>query len=228
MLDANQNAQRSTSSKEGLQWGLVITIVIVCLIVGYGIGMYRYGTDGRTEKTDIATDTAVLAQVALRPERTHDADGESLAQVETTSLAPARTETSYVGETEDPGLIVPSTPDYPTIVVPDEPPASIQVRPADPQLIEWLYGQQLLVNRSLFGDRIWTIEPGEITEFAVIGDWEDPAQVSWGVRVQFVAQAKGAGIRASGLLRYYGDGTEGNGYMMRDFLPDQVERVGRW
>lgn len=99
-------------------------------------------------------------------------------------------------------------------------------RPSDPSLIEWLNGQRFRVARRLLDEIWWTIEPGEITEFGVLEDWRDPAGVSWGVRIQFIARAAdGEAVRVQGLLRYYGDGSEGNGHMFRDFIPEHVERL---
>jgi hypothetical protein len=98
-------------------------------------------------------------------------------------------------------------------------------RPSDQWLIESLYGQKVRVARRLLDEVWWTIETGEITFFTVIEDWQDPAGVSRGARVVFTAQADGEGINVQGLLRYYGDGHEGNPHMFRDFIAEGVERL---
>lgn len=98
-------------------------------------------------------------------------------------------------------------------------------RPSDQWLIESLYGQKVRVARRLLDEVWWTIETGEITFFTVTEDWQDPAGVSRGARVVFTAQADGEGITVRGLLRYYGDGREGNPHMFRDFIAEGVERL---
>jgi hypothetical protein len=202
---------------------MVIMVVAVGLIAGYGLGTRR---DGKPFVKEPVATKADSADVALNLQPSRPSEEEARAETDTVRQTAAhhRVDTVYVAQAEDEEQMAPAGPGYQTII----PPETFIPRPSDPQLIEMLYGNRLFLHHTLMGDRTWIIEPGEITEFNVIGDWMDPAGESWGVRVQFVAQAGDKGIRAFGLLRYYGDGTEGNGYAARDFLVEQVERVGRW
>jgi hypothetical protein len=120
---------------------------------------------------------------------------------------------------------------YQTLTPPEEPPLAIAPPPAEvpstEMLSELLYGQEL-VAKNFWGNFGWLIEPGEIMELRVDAAWDDPENLSNGVYINFVVMAEGKGMRASGLLRYYGDGTEGSGYAVRDFTSTKVERVGSW
>jgi hypothetical protein len=120
---------------------------------------------------------------------------------------------------------------YQTLTPPDEPPPVIAPPPAEipstEMLSELLYGQEL-VAKNFWGNFGWLIEPGEIIELTVDAGWDDPENLSNGVYLTFLVMADGKGMRASGLLRYYGDGTEGSGYTVRDFTSTKVERVGSW
>ena len=225
-----RQSSKPTPSMDRSGWSIALAVIALSLVAGYGIGAYKHGVWSNAASASVAPDTG--SKAALRADSTQgNLEVTTSATVDTATVVttpPVRVDTVYLGETENPDLIAPQGPGYQTVVPPEEPFVPIQPRPSDPQLIEMLNGQKLLLSHTLLGDRIWTIEPGEITEFAVIASWEDPAQVSWGVRVKFAARDDGKGIRVSGLLRFYGDGGEGNGFMFRDFLPDGIERFGRW
>jgi hypothetical protein len=120
---------------------------------------------------------------------------------------------------------------YQTLTPPEDPPLEITPPPAEipstEVLSELLYGQELIA-KNFWGNYGWLVEAGEIMELRVDAAWDDPENRSNGVYITFVVMADGKGMRASGLLRFYGDGTEGSGYAVRDFTPQKVERVGSW
>jgi hypothetical protein len=213
-------------------WSIALAVLALSLVGGYGMGTFKRGgredppramadTTSRTRSSFTSDSAPLISESPAAPN-----DSQTVVAVMPPRVDTVYVDTGYYGETEDPDLIAGSPPGTQMLIPPDEPPSHFH--PSDAHLIEWLHGQKLLVSRQLLRTLTWTIEPGEITEFQVISDWIDPEQVSRGVRVSFVAQANGAGIRASGLLRYYGSGSEGDGYMFRDFLVEDIERFGRW
>jgi hypothetical protein len=232
---SDQSSVTSRVRSKRPMWSIAVAVFALSLLGGYGMGTYRQGGRiGRPNLPRAAADTVSKAGFAPNGDSASPIAEQASAPSDTqtaVAVVPPRVDTVYVdtgyyGETEDPDLIAGSPAGIQMLIPPQEPPS--QLRPSDAHLIEWLHGQKLLVSRQLLRTLTWTIEPGEITEFQVVSDWIDPEQVSWGVRVNFIAQANGAGIRASGLLRYYGDGTEGSGYGFRDFLVEDIQRFGRW
>lgn len=225
------DGERNEPMNRHLRTTLVMVAVFGCALVGSLLYFDQYAQRSSVQRVHPAADSAVAA--ASNAQRADPPAAPAPA-----ANAPAEPSVSgaflpgaeYVPQ-PDPYYPVPTT-DSVTTTTTTEMDGQLtgahtvpSRRPSDQWLIESLYGQRVRVARRLLDELWWTIEAGEITFFTVTEDWEDPAGVSWGARVVFTAQADGEGITVRGLLRYYGDGGEGNRHMFRDFITEDVERL---
>jgi hypothetical protein len=213
-----------------LRWLVVATLVVICsAYAGYGwrrgwgtaLVHYPWTVQPVTQSPDTVS-------TAKSPAPT-SAAGESALSAEPLYEQQQSPQTHKSVASPESGLDL--QVGYQTLTPPDEPPPVIAPPPPEipstEMLSELLYGQEL-VAKNFWGNFGWLIEPGEILELTVDAGWDDPENLSNGVYITFVVMADGKGMRASGLLRYYGDGTEGSGYAVRDFTSTKVERVGSW
>lgn len=209
---------------------LGLVFVLAAAGVGYGLGRWRMEPGVAPQASAPARDTLAavsepLPKSTIRPVN----DDVKVAKRVVSSLKVSAEPNVVEATTYHPSdTAAPPAKGFQTIVPPEYPPAYLAPSvPPDQTLTEFLYGQQL-VAKTLVGNYGWIVEPGEVINLRVDQVWNDPAQLSRGVYLTFVAMAGGKGIRASGLLRYYGDGSEGNRYVVRDFMPSSVVRVGSW
>jgi len=213
------------------RWVVVATVVVLCsAAAGYG---WRRGWGTVREQHPRTVQPITRSPETVRTAKSPPAPIP--AGVESALLAESPHEQQQSPPTHDSAASPASGRDlhegYQPLTPPEEPPPVIAPPPAEipstELLSELLYGQEL-VAKNFWGNFGWLIEPGEIMELTVDAAWDDPESRSNGVYINFVVMADGKGMRASGLLRYYGDGTEGSGYAVRDFTSTKVERVGSW
>lgn len=210
-----------------------VAVALLILVVagggGYGFGVWR--TAQRHAPAEPSADARVTAPPpAAEPTApVGQASAEEFLQDGRPSASPTyppmdTTVSPYLAADAGEGdawseqtLLPPISP--PHFIEPPVPPAHV--------LSELLYGEEL-VAKTLVANYGWIVEPGEIIDLRVDQVWNDPARISHGVYVTFVAMAEGRGIRASGLLRYDADESKRSGYAVRDFMPSSVVRVGSW
>jgi preprotein translocase subunit Sec61beta len=205
-----------------------VCLLVAAIAIGYGLGQWRAQAPAtaRVASADSVAvagpDPAIVTPSAFDP-------GQYATTVDSSAGAVPFVEQPVVVPTQD-TVVTTTTVEYrgyQTLTPPEDPPETIAPPPPpDATLSTMLYGQRL-VAKTAFANYGWEVEPGEIIEFQVDRVWNDPAQISHGVYVTLVAMERGRGIRASGLLRYY-DGEDSDGYVVRDFMPSSVVRVGSW
>lgn len=221
----------TTRSGDGdfLRWVVVGVLILTCSMAA-GFSWRTYASTQRSASSSPAppdtvvhaattqSDTAarVVTSAASAPTPDVGALVAALRQAKTRAVEKA----AYAPRVEEDDATIVTTTTTDTM-------STLFVGPPPDVLSELLYGQEL-VAKTFWGNYGWTVERGEVIEITVNRMWEDPEQISYGAYVTFVVMADGKGMRASGLLRYYGDGSEGNRYMVRDFTPTRVERVGSW
>jgi hypothetical protein len=104
---------------------------------------------------------------------------------------------------------------------PPEPP-----RPEDAGFIDWLIGKDITVEKGMVFDSWWHVEPGEISDFKVIGISESLPDRTYTATVSFRATARGRGIQVrEGLIRYKNADTPGK-LKFVEFVPVSVSRIG--
>ena len=209
---------------------LGLAFVLAAAGVGYGLGRWRMAPGVAPQAGAPVSDSGAAASEPLPKSKIRPVINDTkLAKRAVSSLKVSAEPEAVEAPTYYPSdsAALPAK-GFQTIVPPELPPAYLAPSiPPVQTLTELLYGQQL-VAKTLVANYGWIVEPGEIIDLRVDEVWNDPAQLSNGVYVTFVAMAEGKGVRASGLLRYYGDGSEGNRYGVRDFMPSNVVRVGSW
>jgi hypothetical protein len=213
-------------------WVVLLGLVFVLAAagVGYGLGRSRMPPSVAPQAGAPVNDTAATVPEPLPKSMSRFVINEFKVAKRSVSSLKASVEPKVVEVPTTSSSDTVATPAHGSqrILLPEYPPAYLAPSvPPEHTLTELLYGQRL-VAKTLVANYGWIVESGEIIDLRVDQVWNDPAQLSHGVYITFVAMAGGKGIRASGLLRYYGDGSEGNRYGVRDFMPSSVVRVGSW
>lgn len=214
--------------------GVALLIVVIAAGAGYGFGTWRTAP-GQTASPEAPATGGSAARATEPAAEPAGAPVQARVQEPIRESSPSAIPAYPSMETAlspypavDTAYETTPSADQQSFIPPISPPPYIEFPVPPVQVLsELLYGQEL-VAKTLVANYGWIVEPGEIIDLQVDQVWDDPAQISRGVYVTFVAMADGRGIRASGLLRYYGDGSEGNRYMARDFMPSSVVRVGSW
>ena len=111
----------------------------------------------------------------------------------------------------------------------------------DATLIDWLNDKKVTVAKGVIFDDVWRIEPGQVSDFKVIRDTENPRDPSnqdrcFTAHVSFRATVKGQGIQINeGMIRYTHTkpprslvGPTATFVKFIDFVPLSVNRIGNY
>jgi hypothetical protein len=203
----------------------VLTISAVGLLVASSTGCDRKG-DSRAESTDSPLPAFVLDTYPSPPppQRRVDSSLVRAAIGKRGKLAIAAVKADYPAPVRGFATLEPPPPGagIETFLEP-----STGLNPPPEIVARWLIGQKFVYSRTLFGDRVWLIEPGEISTLAMGPAIADPAGDSRMADISFEVLAQGCGLAVTGSLRFYGDGNAGSEFAFRDLTVRQTRRIGR-
>ena len=98
-------------------------------------------------------------------------------------------------------------------------------RPSDARLVGWLNGQKVVYSKGIFSHSYWTIETGEVSNFAVLKITKDPNSGVIAASVRFRATAGGRGIEVKeAIIRYKKVGNDE--LLFVEFVPISFSRIG--
>lgn len=98
-------------------------------------------------------------------------------------------------------------------------------RPENPE--KFLLGQRIKYDSGLLADSYWTVEAGEVSDFAFNNITENPGDKKLSATTTFrLIGTRNRGLSVQGVMRYHRQGE--NQVRFDDFTPTTVLKIGNW